>query len=156
LQQPPARWPACLSCTAPPRTCTGWRSDASARKELIDLATTEYERTGERSYRADAGFARARVRLELGDGGPAEAERWLLEALGAGRAADNLQWELIISSHLARLAPRTGKLREAHDRLARHYVRLTEGFDRGPAREAKATLDELAARLDAGTPGSVR
>jgi hypothetical protein len=48
------------------------------------------------------------------------------------------------------------KLREAHDRLASCYARLTEGQGRGPAREAKAALDELAARLDAGTPGSVR
>ena len=41
----------------------------------------------------------------------------------------------------------------ALDRLAHHYARLTEGQGRGPAREAKAALDELAARLDAGTPG---
>ena len=120
-------------------------------EELIDRAVTEYERTGEKDYRSEACFARAQVRLELGDGAPAEAERWLLEALEAASAADDLQRELIISTHLARLAPRTGKLREAHDRLARCYARLTEGFDRGPAREAKAALDELAARLDAGT-----
>jgi hypothetical protein len=41
---------------------------------------------------------------------------------------------------------------QAHDRLAGHYARLSEGLDRGPAREAKAALDELAARLDAGNP----
>jgi hypothetical protein len=68
----------------------------------------------------------------------------------------NLQAQLTTSTHLARLAPRTGKLREAHDRLARCYARLSEGQGRAPAREAKAALDELAARLDAGTSGSVR
>lgn len=93
-----------------------------------------------------------KVRLELGAGAPADAEQLLLDALEAAGPADNLQWQLIISTHLARLAPRTGKLREAHDRLARCYARLTEGFDRAPAREAKAALDELAARLDAGNP----
>ena len=77
----------------------------------------------------------------------------LLEALEAADAADKLQAQIIISTHLARLAPQTGKLREAHDRLARCYVRLTEGRGRGPARDAKAALDELA---DAGTLGSVR
>jgi predicted ATPase len=121
-------------------------------EELIDRAVALYERTGENTYRDDACIARAQVRLELGDGAPAEAERWLLEALEAADACDDLQTQLITSTHLARLAPRTGKLREAHGRLAHHYSRLTEGLDRGPAREAKATLDELAARLDAGTP----
>jgi hypothetical protein len=43
---------------------------------------------------------------------------------------------------------------EAHDRLAHHDSRLTEGFDRSPAREAKAALDELAALLAAGTPAA--
>ena len=79
-------------------------------------------------------------------------KRSFLEALEAADAADNRLMKLIISTHLARLALRTGKLREAHDRLASAYTRLTEGFDRGPAREAKAALDELAALLDAGTP----
>ncbi len=117
--------------------------------ELLDLATTLYERTGEKAFHPYVCFARARVLLELGDGAPAEAERLLLEAVESASSLDILQWELIISTHLARLAPRTGKLREAHDRLAGHYARLTEGQGRGPAREAKAALDELAARLDA-------
>jgi predicted ATPase len=121
-------------------------------EELIDLAMALYERTGEKNFRMDVCVARAQVRLELGGEAPAEVERLFLDALEAADAADYLQAQLIISTHLARLAPRTGKLREAHDRLAHHYARLTEGHDRGPAREAKAALDELAARLDAGAP----
>lgn len=117
--------------------------------ELLDRATTLYERTGDKVYHPLACFARARVLLEIGDGAPAEVERLLLEAVESAAAHDNVQWELIISTHLARLAPRTGKLREAQDRLAGHYARLTEGLDRGPAREAKAALDELAALLGA-------
>jgi hypothetical protein len=121
---------------------------------LIDRAAALHERTGEKNYRVHVCAARAQVRLELGDGALAEAERWFLEALETASDANFLQAELIISTHLARLAPRTGKLREAHDRLADCYARLTEGFDRAPAREAKAALDELAARLDAGTPAA--
>jgi hypothetical protein len=79
---------------------------------------------------------------------PAEAERLLLEAVETAVSVDDLHMELVASTHLARLAPRTGKLREAHERLAGHYARLTEGHDRRPAREARAALDELAARLD--------
>jgi tetratricopeptide (TPR) repeat protein len=121
-------------------------------EELIDRAVRLYERTGETNYRPEACLARAQVHLELGDGTPAEAERLLLDGLEAAGAVGDLQKELIISTHLARLAPRTGKLREAHDRLAHHYGRLTEGLDRAPAREAKAALDELAALLAAETP----
>jgi ATP/maltotriose-dependent transcriptional regulator MalT len=119
-------------------------------EELIDRAVTLYERTGEKTYRDDACIARAQVHLELGDGAPDEGERWLLEALEVADASDDLQMQLIITTHLARLAPQTGKLREAHDRLAHHYARLTEGQGRAPAREAKAALGELAARLAAG------
>jgi len=121
---------------------------------LIDLAETEYRRTGEDTFHIEACVARAQVRLGLGDGALAEVERLLLEGLEIAGTVGSLQRELIISTHLARLAPRTGKLREAHDRLARHYARLSEGLDRGPAREAKAALDELAARLGAGTPAA--
>src|SRR5262249_58067371 len=85
--------------------------------ELIDRAVTRFERTGERAFRVEAGIARAQVILEFGDGAPVEAKRWLLEALEAAGAIDYLQAELIISTQLARLAPRTDKLREAYDRL---------------------------------------
>jgi predicted ATPase len=121
-------------------------------EEMIELATAQHERTGEHNYRCDAAHARALMHLELGDGAPDAVERLLLEALETAAALDYLQSQLIISTHLARLAPRTGKLREAHDRLAHCYARLTEGLDRAPAREAKAALDELAARLDAAPP----
>ena len=76
-----------------------------------------------------------------------------LECDEAG-AAENLQRSSSSAPTSRASPPRTGKLREAHDRLAHHYACLTEGFDRGPAREAKAALDELAARLDPGTPAA--
>ena len=112
------------------------------------LVLVKDQRTGQWAYRSRALCARAQVLLELGDGAPAEVERLLLEAVESAGSVDDLQAELIISTHLARIAPQTGKLREAHDRLAGHYARLAEGFDRGPAREAKAALDELAEMLE--------
>jgi predicted ATPase len=123
-------------------------------EELIDRAVKLYERTGETAYRIEACLARAQLRLELGDEASAEAEHLLLDGFEAAWSVGDLHKELIISTQLARLAPRTGKPREAHDRLARVCARLTEGFDRGPAREAKAALDELAALLAAGTPAA--
>jgi ATP/maltotriose-dependent transcriptional regulator MalT len=123
-------------------------------EELLDRATAEYQRTEQWAYHSRACLARAQVLLELEDGTPTEAEDLLLEAVESAGSVDDLHMELVASTHLARLAPRTGKVREAHDRLAGHYARLTEGFDRRPAREAKAALDELAARLDGESPES--
>jgi hypothetical protein len=125
---------------------------ADRAHELIDRASTRAERNGEGATRIHARFARALVVLELGPGGAAEAEALLLEALTFAGEQQRLNWELMLSIRLAALAERTGKLREAHERLAGHYALLTEGFGHGTAREAKATLDELSARLAAGTP----
>jgi tetratricopeptide (TPR) repeat protein len=96
--------------------------------------------------------AKARILLELG-GEPAEAETLFLEALGEADSVGLLWFGLITATRLARLAPHTGKVREAHDRLAARYASLREGFDRAPAREAKAALEELAAQLDGETRG---
>jgi predicted ATPase len=123
-------------------------------EELIDRATAIYERTGEKLFAPHALLARGRIRLELGEGDPLEVESLFLDAVESAGACGILNWALIISTHLARLAPRTGKLREAHDRLAGHYARLTEGFDRGPARAAKAALEELAALSNAAPTGA--
>jgi hypothetical protein len=116
-------------------------------EELILRATQLYTRSGELAYRYLAVLSQAQVLLELGDGTLEQVEQLLVDAVDDAARYDVLQWELIGSTELARLASRTGKLREAHERLAGRYARLTEGHDRAPARNARAALDELAALL---------
>jgi len=101
----------------------------------------------------DVTFADALIHLEFGDGLP-EVEKLFLRAVDYADTFHHDWAGLRISTHLARIAPQTGKLREAHDRLATHHARLNEGLDRAPVREAKAALDELAGILEAETAAS--
>jgi tetratricopeptide (TPR) repeat protein len=126
--------------------------DRERAKELLGQATRICERDGLVGATALVTAAEARLHLELG-GEPAEAETLFLQALGEADSFGLLWFGLITATRLARLAPHTGKAREAHDRLAARYASLREGFDRAPAREAKAALEELAALLDGETRG---
>lgn len=111
-------------------------------EDLLDLATVTYERTGEHAYVDLILFARASLRFDGNE--IAGVESLLFEAVERARQDETLMYELIYCTHLARLAPRTGKAEEARERLAKLYVRLTEGFDRPPVLAAKAALDALA------------
>jgi hypothetical protein len=91
--------------------------------------------------------AKAQIHLKFGDG-VVEAESLFLQAVGEADAVGLPRVKLMGYTQLARLAAQTGKVREAHDRLAAHYASLSEGFERAPAREAKAALDELTELLD--------
>jgi hypothetical protein len=115
-------------------------------EELLDRAKALEERDGPTPQIVETTFADALIHLEFGDGLP-EVENLLLQAVGHADHFEAHGRGLRISTHLARIAPQTGKVREARDRLADHYAQLTEGFDRAPALEAKAALDELAALL---------
>ncbi len=121
--------------------------DRRRAEEFFDLGTQTHERSGEKIYSGLASVGRALVELELGDGDVAVAEAHLRRADERARAVDNLNLRLTAATHLAHLAPRTGNLREAHDRLTELVAGLTEGLDRNPAREARAALDELAGML---------
>ena len=116
-------------------------------EELLDRAAARAERNGEGGIQIQIRFARAMLDLELGSGDAAEAEALLLEAIELAGRQGRLNWELALGTKLAELAPRTGKLREAHDRLVGHYARLTEGLERDTARAAKAAIERLAAQL---------
>ena len=111
-------------------------SGSAAGRELVYALAAQVYRMAKRRERADEVLDRAGDR-SFHHGHVCIARAQVRSELGDGAPAES---------------PRTGKLREAHDRLAHHYGRLTEGLERGPAREARAALDELAARLDAGTP----
>ena len=84
----------------------------------------------------------------MGDG-PEEAEPLLEQSVAECDTFESPWAGLVSSTYLAEIAPQTGKIREARERLAERYARLTEGFDRDPARKAKAALDKLAGLLDA-------
>ena len=115
-------------------------------EELLDQAKALDERDGTTPHSVDVMFADALIHLEFGDGLP-EVENLLLQAVGHADTFGTHWTGLRISTQLARIAPQTGKIREAHDRLAVYYEKLTEGFDRAPAREAQAMLEELAGVL---------
>jgi predicted ATPase len=55
-------------------------------------------------------------------------------------------WELRATMSLARLLKPQGKTEEARKMLAEIYNWFTEGFDTADLKDAKALLDEFAAR----------
>jgi hypothetical protein len=113
---------------------------------LLDQALVIGEREGALGSLGEAALARA-LHLLGAEHEPGAVEALLQQAADLTERAGSLWTGLLVHTELARLAPRTGRGRAAHDRLAALYARLTDGFDRGPAREAKAALDELAALL---------
>ena len=117
-------------------------------EELIDLAAEVCERDGFAAQVGHISTARALIHYEFGDE-ILETENLFRQAVDDADQFE-MRWHgLISSTHLARIAPRTGKIREAHDRLALQLGRITEGLDRALVREARAALDELAGLLDA-------
>jgi class 3 adenylate cyclase len=123
--------------------------DLSRAEHFLARADERSERNGEGAMRIQIAYARARNVLELGTGDPHEAERLLLEVIALACEQGRLSWELLASTDLARLAPQIGNSRDARDRLAGYYARLSEGLERLPALEAKAALDELDRTLAA-------
>jgi predicted ATPase len=116
---------------------------------LLDRATETMERRGERNgYAHRILAARANVELELGNASISDVEAMLLEALGGSRRNDMFCDELAIATQLARIAPKTGRACEAHERLAELYGRLTEGFDRPATVAARVAIDALAVSLE--------
>lgn len=118
-------------------------------EEHLDKASLLIKHDGNLIPIVDILCTRARIHLELGNE-LLEAENLFVQAIIEAERFGTPWHGMMISTDLARLAPQTGKVREAHDRLAAYYASLTEGFDRAPAREAKAALSELAAILERG------
>ncbi len=118
------------------------------RCEAFLARAEEYvQRYGEAGITAWIRHTQALLCLDLGSGDPLEAEALLLEGRDLAAAGDRLNLEIQYDTQLARLAPRTGKVREAHDRLAATLARLTEGLDRDHIREARSALEDLAPLL---------
>jgi class 3 adenylate cyclase/tetratricopeptide (TPR) repeat protein len=113
---------------------------------LLDKADAIIEQRGEsQGYAHRVMSSRARLELKLGDGSKVAAtEAMLLDAIERAHTGDLLLDEIGIATQLAQLAPRTGRVREAQDRLTKIYSRFSEGFDRPGLLAAKAAIDEQA------------
>lgn len=115
--------------------------------ELLDRATALGEDAETSNVLCEIMLSRAQLELELGN--RPEARRLLLTAGDRADEGGFVWTEMIISTELARLAKNEDEMAAAHDRLASSYAKLRDGHGREPAREAKAALDQLAARIAA-------
>jgi tetratricopeptide (TPR) repeat protein len=99
------------------------------------------ERTGESvGYGPQVPTIQARILLARGAGSVAVAEGLLVDAFDLWGRAQALWMQLECAILLARLAPSTGRVDEARDRLASCHGRFTEGFGTARLREARALL----------------
>jgi predicted ATPase len=112
--------------------------------ERLVEATALIERTQERWAEAETHRTRGTLLLRMCD--EAAAEDSLHKALAVARQQSARFWELRAALDLARLWRDQGKRKEAHELLAPVYGWFTEGLDTRDLKEAKALLDELAAR----------
>jgi class 3 adenylate cyclase len=122
--------------------------DRKRAEALLDRATETVERRRETiGYSSRVLIGRAQLALAFGDEDPAGVEALLLAAMENADRGE-LVWDgIVAATPLARLAPRTGKVREAHERLSNLYGRLANGHDRAPIVAAKTAIDELARML---------
>jgi tetratricopeptide (TPR) repeat protein len=118
------------------------RNKAEAALELIDHAFSIVSRNNERCFEAELYRLKARAMLMRG-ASDAEAESLLDQALRIARSQQARSLELRAATDLARLWMQQGKHVEALDVLTSIHSRLTEGFDTGDVKDAKAVLTQL-------------
>jgi predicted ATPase/DNA-binding winged helix-turn-helix (wHTH) protein len=92
--------------------------------------------------------ARAEGLLQV-DGGSAEAECVLQQALDIARRQGALAWELRSATSLAQLWQRQSRYREALQLLSPIYQRFSEGYATPDLRKVQTLLDELHRQLQA-------
>jgi class 3 adenylate cyclase/predicted ATPase len=102
-------------------------------------------RTKEKWCEANVYRVAGEIALRSPDRDVAKAELFLQQALTIAREHRARSWELRAAMSLARLWRDQGKAREAHDLLASTYGWFTEGFGTLDLKEAKQSLQELAA-----------
>jgi ATP/maltotriose-dependent transcriptional regulator MalT len=93
----------------------------------------------------DSFYCRLRGRLFLRSGADEEAEKAFRKAIEAAVARNGKSEEMRATLHLAQVLMKHGRRDEARTTLAEIYNWLTEGFETGRLKEAKALLDELNA-----------
>jgi len=80
---------------------------------------------------------------------PAEAETLYLRSLEIARSTETLAWEIRTSVSIGRLWQRTGRTRDAHERLEEVLSRVQEGFSSPDFGVAVSLYKSLASSLGA-------
>jgi predicted ATPase len=112
----------------------------------IDEAMSGMEKTKEKWCEAELNRVAGEIALMSPERDAARAEAYFNHALTVARQQQAKSWELRAAMSLARLCRDQEKVQQARDLLAPVYRWFTEGFDTRDLKEAKALLDELAAR----------
>jgi predicted ATPase len=115
----------------------------------IDEAMMTVETTKERWHEADIYRMAGEIALLLPQPDVAKAEAYFEHALAIARAQQAKSWELRAAMGMARLLCNQGKRQQARACLAPILGWFTEGFHTLDLRQARASLDALAAD-DAG------
>jgi predicted ATPase len=112
----------------------------------IGEAISTIEATKERWFEAETNRIAGEIALKSRPPDLAKAEAYFERALGVARQQQAKSWELRAAMSLARLWRSQGKVQQARELLAPVYGWFTEGFDTRDLKEAKALLEELAAK----------
>jgi class 3 adenylate cyclase/predicted ATPase len=112
----------------------------------IHEAMTAAETTKFRWCEAEVHRAAGEIELMSPQADTTRAEQYFERALTIARAQQAKSWELRAAMSMARLRRDQDKRDEARELLAPVYGWFTEGFDTLDLKEAKALLDELAAK----------
>jgi class 3 adenylate cyclase/ribosomal protein L40E len=111
-------------------------------RELTNLVN----QTGKRDMESDLHRLTGELLLLEGEENGTGAEQSFRDAISVARGQRARAYELRASTSLARLLRDTGRGEEARAMLANIYGWFTEGFDTADLKDAKALLEELAAR----------
>jgi hypothetical protein len=112
----------------------------------IGEAFSAIETSKERWHDAEVNRIAGEIALKSSEPDAVKAETYFKRALAVAHEQQARSWELRAAMSMARLWCDQGKRDEARDLLAPVYGWFTEGFDTLDLKEAKALLDELAAR----------
>jgi predicted ATPase len=115
-------------------------------RRCIDEATTAMQTSKQRWCEAETNRIAGEIALLSPKRDAARAEAYFERALSVGRQQQAKSWELRAAMSMARLWRDQGKVQQARELLAPVYEWFTEGHDTRDLREAKALMEELAAR----------
>jgi predicted ATPase len=131
-------------------SCLAWAYAELAQFDeawrCVNEATTAIQTNKHTSDEAEIHRAAGEIALMQWQPDAAKAEAYFQRALSVARAQQAKSWELRAAMSTARLWRDQGKVQQARELLAPVYDWFTEGFDTPDLKEAKALLEELAAK----------